>query len=128
MRKKIAAILTLFVLSVTMIVSAENGMATIYTVEPSRAYVFTGYFERVKGTRHNVDAIVLARNNTDRGIFVYIDSKLIGDSPSQSMKECIGDLSSPYGGQVKIVSSISRINSYWITLRLQDATCQRLPR
>jgi hypothetical protein len=127
MKKVLPATLALFMLSVAAIVSAEDTMTTINTLEPNSRYLFTGHFKRVKGKR-KIDTIVLAENNTDRDIFIDTVKNLSKNSMSQSLKVCIGNQARPYDGPVEIVSSISRMGGDWISLRIQDASCKRLPR
>jgi len=126
MKKMFLVVLSLFVLSTATKVQAENGMNPTYTIEPSKRYLFIGNFKKVKGSRHNTNTVVLEHDDIDREIFVNMASSLAESNLSQSMRECIGSLSNPYGGRVAIVSSIARANGFWIALRTQDATCRRL--
>jgi len=127
MKKIFPVVLSLFVLFAATKVQAENDMNMMYAAEQSKRYLFIGCFKKVKDLRHNSDTIMLEHNNTGREIFVGMASGLIEYSLSQSMRECLGNLSSPYDGRVAIVSSIARVNGLWIALRSQDATCKRLP-
>jgi hypothetical protein len=120
--------LSLVMLSVAAPVSAEDFLAA--APPELQRYKFTGSFQKRKGLR-NLDTLMLADDNVSRNVFVATVRSLQGKDQqmgiSSSILACIGNPAEPYVGQVEIVASIMRMNGDWISLRLLDADCERLP-
>ena len=120
-------VLSLFISPITAPAADEDAPAGANASPQLQRYSFTGTFQKGKWSR-NLDAVVLAGENAANSVFIGTVAALQGkkQSISPSLMECIGDPVQPYDGPVEIVASIARVSGGWITLRIQDAVCQRL--
>ena len=126
MKKILTAVLALSMLSIAAAVSADDDAP--YTIDPQKYYTFTGYFKKIRISR-DIDVVILAGNNANRGIFISKVSALQGKAShiSRPMMVCIGDPDNLYEGPVEVVASLSHFTSDWLSLRLRDAACKHLP-